>query len=121
MAVQVLGGFATAEACRTVQRNHWYVYDVGAYSQVPLLTRRTFETDAVPDTTGATEIAGAGCAATPAAVETDHLTAEVPIEFVALTATLMNRDASAAVKLYVDDVAPEISVHVAGRAFAAAL
>ncbi len=63
------------------------------------MTWRIFETDAVPDTTGATEMAGAGCAATAAAVDTYHFATEDPVAFVAVTATVMNRVASAVTRV----------------------
>jgi hypothetical protein len=77
------------------------------------------ETCALPVTAGATVFAGAGNAAT-AAVVIDHLLTD-PIEFVAVTAAPTNFATSASTNTYVDDVAPEISAHPPGRAFAASV
>jgi hypothetical protein len=53
------------------------------------------------------------------AVDVDHFDAD-PIAFVAVTATPTNFATSVPANTYVDDVAPEIAVQPAGRAFAAA-
>jgi hypothetical protein len=79
----------------------------------------TRDTCALPESAGATVFAGAGNAAT-AVVVIDHLLTD-PMTFVAVTATPTNFATSVSANTYVDDVAPEIAVQPAGRAFAAAV
>jgi hypothetical protein len=78
---------------------------------------RTFATRAVPDTVGDAEFVGANNAAT-ATVDADHLVVE-PVALVEVTATPTKRVTSELVNEYVAEVAPEMSEHTAGRAFAA--
>ena len=74
-------------------------------------------TRAVPDTVGDAVFVGANNAAT-AAVDADHLVVE-PVALADVTATPTKRVTSELVKAYVAEVAPEMSEHTAGRAFAA--